>query len=514
VRPTPDDLAGERARRSLRVFCEWAWPLLEPATPFVPGIHIDLVCHYLERVARGEVRRLLINVPPRHGKSLLSTVMFPAWLWATAPHTRVLAASYGIDLAVRDNRRMRQLVEASAYQRRWGGHVRLVDDQNTKHRYENARGGSRVAVSVGGAATGEGGDVILIDDPQKIEHADSAPARQGAIDWFDHTLATRLNDPKTAAIVIVGQRLHQSDLFGHLLEHGDWTHLCLPTRYEPTHPYLCADDPRTHPGQLLWPNQWPEPEVARLEAGLGSYRTASMLQQLPAPSGGGIFQRGWWRYYDPTAALPRFNRVFQSWDLAFTDTPTADYVVGQVWATHGADCYLLRQTRAQLDFTRTLQAIRDQTRWVKTRYPRFAHHAILIEQAANAHAVIATLKREIRGVIPIKPEGDKINRAHAVTPQIEAGNIHLPGVANADHTNYDHARTPAWVQGLIEETAAFPNGKNDDQVDALTQALRRASTKRGRIRICLPPSDLSIDAPSQLYDSTTYPSFGLTHLRR
>jgi predicted phage terminase large subunit-like protein len=489
VLPSPAELAAERARRTLRLFLAAAWTQVEPSTPLAEGFHLDLICTYLQAVADGRIQRLLINIPPRYGKTLLASVVFPAWLWLTAPGTRFLTASYGIDLATRDSLRMRRLVESDWYQTQWTGRVRLVDDQATKARFENRHGGARVSVSVGGPATGEGGDIVILDDPLKIDHAHSAVHRQGVVDWFDHTLSTRLNHPHTGAIIVVGQRLHEDDLFGHLIRRGGWTHLCLPAEYDPDHPYRCADDPRTTPGEPLWPQQWSPHALAELKTHLGGYATAGMLQQLPAPSSGGIFQRSCWQWYPP-GAPPRFDRILQSWDLAFTDTPTADFVVGQVWGLCGADRYLLHQTRDRLDFTATLAAIRAQTRWVDHHHPGHHAHAIVIERAANGAAVANVLQHEIAGLRAVAVEGDKVNRAHAVTPQIEAGNVYLPGAPNTEGTNYDRTRTSRWVQDLVDEAAAFPNAAHDDQVDALTQALHHATTHTGTTSVSRPQGRL------------------------
>ena len=321
--PSQAELQAEHARRDLRLFVTQAWPFTDPTTNLVGGIHVDLICEYLEAVSRGELPRLLINIPPRYGKTLLVSVLYPAWVWLSRPDARFLTASYGADLATRDSVRMRRLVESDWYQATWPRAARLVDDQATKARFETRQGGARVSVSVGGAATGEGGDVIIVDDPLKIEQAHSDLQRQAVVDWFDHTLATRLNNPTTGAIIIVGQRVHEADLFGHLLDRGGWTHLCLPAEYDPHHPYHCPHDPRITDGELLWPEQWPANAVSELKQQLGSYATASMLQQLPAPTSGGIFQRSWWQWYDPAGRLPRFQRVLQSWDLTFTDSATS-----------------------------------------------------------------------------------------------------------------------------------------------------------------------------------------------
>jgi predicted phage terminase large subunit-like protein len=455
---------------------------------FTPGVHIDLICDLLEMVASGRERRVLINIPPRYGKTLLCSVLFLAWLWLTRPEMRFLTASYSHDLATRDSLTMRRLVSSEWYQERWLGRARLVDDQAAKARYDTSRGGSRVAVSVGGSATGEGGDVIVLDDPLKIEHAHSAAQRESVIEWFNTTLMTRLNDPATSAVIVIGQRLHENDLFGHLLAVGGWTHICLPAEYDLDHPFRYPLDPRCERGELLWPERWQATDIDQEKRRLGSARAASMLQQLPAPLTGMIIQRHWWVYYGPTLPLPRFDVILQSWDLAFTDTASADYVVGQVWGITGADRYLLRQVRQRLSFTDTLTAIRTQTDWVNATFPQAYGHQILVEQAANGSAVIDYLRREskIQSIIAVIPEGDKINRAHAVCPQIEAGNVYLPGAPNHDHTGCDPSRTESWVQDLIEEAATFPNGTNDDQVDALSQALRRAPNPANQIHVSSP----------------------------
>jgi hypothetical protein len=216
VLPSRSELEAERGRRSLRHFLAGAWAQLQPGTPFVGGFHVDAICGYLEAVARGEVRRLLINIPPRHGKSLITSVAFPAWAWISRPELCYLFSAYGIELAVRDSGRTRRLIESPWYRARYGNRVELTSYQNEKHRFENTAGGVRLATSVGGAATGEGGDIIVIDDPHKIEQAVSATQRESVLEWFDGTISTRLNDPRTGTIVIIGQRLHEADLFGHL----------------------------------------------------------------------------------------------------------------------------------------------------------------------------------------------------------------------------------------------------------------------------------------------------------
>jgi predicted phage terminase large subunit-like protein len=456
--------------------------MVEPGSRYVPGWHLDAICDHLEAVTRGEIQRLLINVPPRSGKSLTVSVFWPAWVWATRPETRWLYSSYAQSLSTRDSVRCRRLIESPWYRERWGDMFRLTSDQNVKVRFDNDRTGVRIATSVGGSATGEGGDVIVCDDPHKVEEAASDTIREGVLDWWDQTISTRLNDPRTGAMVIIMQRVHERDLAGHALEQARWTHLCLPAEFEPGHPFVWPYDPRREPGELLCSERVGVQEIEALKSSLGAYGTAGQLQQRPAPAGGGVFERRWWRYYDPGAALPVFEQVVQSWDLAFTGTSTSDYVVGQVWGHRGADKYLLRQVRKRMEFTHTIAAVRAMTAWVDDHLPGHGGHAILVERAANGAALLDVLGTEIPGLLPVVPRGDKLARARAITPQIEAGNVLLPGACNADGTGYDRDRTPAWAQRLVEEAAAFPNAAHDDGVDAMAQAIARLSEPGLRIR--------------------------------
>lgn len=283
---------------TLRVFVESAWPAIEPRTQFVPGWHIDAICEHLQAASRGEIQRLVINIPPRHMKSITVSVMWPAWLWTFAPHIRLLTASYGASLAERDAIRTRDLLRSFWYQQRWPD-LELKPDVNRGNRYENTHTGYRIATSVGGEATGEGGDVLIVDDPHKLEEAMSDSARARVLDWHDGTLATRFNDPKRGIEIVVMQRVHERDLCGHLIERG-YAHLCLPARYERTHPFIWPDDPRQNEGELLWPEHIPEPQLQQIEQALGSFRTAGQLQQRPAAAEGELLKRSWWQFYYPS----------------------------------------------------------------------------------------------------------------------------------------------------------------------------------------------------------------------
>ena len=451
----------------------------------MPGWHLDAICDHLEAVSRGHIRNLLINMPPRHMKSLAVSVFWPCWEWATWPERKWLFSSYAASLSIRDSLKCRRLVESPWYQANWGDRFQLTGDQNAKQRFENNKSGYRLATSVGGTATGEGGDRIVVDDPHNVNEAESELVRRGVIEWWDQVMSTRLNDPKTGTKVIVMQRVHESDLAGHVLTQGGYEHLCLPAEYEgPTRSTVIGwSDPRDEPGQLLWPDRFGPEEIQALKRSMGSYAAAGQLQQRPAPAEGGILKRHWWKYWKPAGvSLPpvavrlpdgqqqlipaidlpdMFDEQVQSWDMAFKDIDSSDFVVGQVWAKKQADKFLLHQLKARLDFPKTLDAVRKVTReWPRT-------HAKLVEDKANGTAVIATLKHEISGMIPVNPEGGKESRASAVSPQIESGNVYLP-----------HPALMPWVGSFIDECASFPNASHDDQVDSMSQALLRWTTRR------------------------------------
>ena len=464
--PTLSQVRVEIATRSLAEYIRQAWHVVEPATPYVHGWHVDAICEHLEAVTRGEIRQLLINMPPRHMKSLAVSVFWPTWEWIRYPERRWLFASYALSLSIRDSLKCRRLIQSPWYQASWGHVYQLTEDQNAKIRFENDHLGYRLATSVGGALTGEGGDRLVVDDPHNVREAESQAMRSSTIVWWDEAMSTRLNDQRKGAKVIVMQRVHAHDLAGHVLEQGGWEHLCLPAEYEGERHTTSIGwrDPRTEAGALLWPERVGEAELARLKASLGSYAYAGQFQQRPSPRSGGMLKRNWWKWYRQAPAT--LDELLQSWDMTFKDLKSSDYVVGQVWGRKGADKYLLDQVRGQMDFPTTVQAVKTlSAKWPTAR-------AKLVEDKANGPAVIATLRHELAGLIPVEPQGGKVARAAAVSPDVEAGNVYLP-------------EGEPWVSDFVEECAAFPTGAHDDQVDAMTQALLRltqANTQGTRTR--------------------------------
>jgi len=483
----------EQCRRSLREFLKAAWPLIEPS-PLVWGLHVDAICEHLEAVTRGKIQNLLITLPPRHSKSTIVSVVWPCWEWIDHPARRWLFASYAESLAIRDNVRSRRLIQSMWYQANWGERFQFAGDQNEKRKVETDRGGHRIAVGTGGSATGEGGDRLVIDDPHNVAEIESMLGRKATLDWFDMVWSTRANDPKTTARVIIMQRSHEEDLAGHVLQRGGWEHLSLPAEYEGDARKTAIGwrDPRQQQGELLWPARFGPAQIAETKKTLGSYGYSAQYQQRPSPAGGGLFERVWFKYWHPantapppvevrtkggeirrvaSVVQPRFVQgMFQSWDLAFKGENTSDYVVGQLWSINGADRYLMDQRRGQWSFPATRAQIVMMCReWPGTQ-------AILVEDKANGSAIIAELQHTIGRMLPVNPEGGKLSRAHAVSALVEAGNVYVP-----------HPATAPWVEEFLEECTMFPAGRHDDQVDAMTQALRRVQGMEPQVQMFLDP---------------------------
>lgn len=241
------EIEAEQAKRDFALFVKLAWPSIEPGTFYVPGWHIDAIATHLTALARGDIKRLLVNMPPRHAKSSLISVLWPVWMWLQDPSLRFLCASYDMPLAVRDNRKCRLLIRSDWFQERYGGLFQLRRDQNEKSNFENSKGGYRIATSVGGG-TGKGGDILIIDDPHPIEQKKGAIRREAVLDWFKDTWSTRLNSQIDGKMIVVGQRVHDEDLSGYILNGNAgeaWVHLNLPAEYEegsPCRTYIGSGD--------------------------------------------------------------------------------------------------------------------------------------------------------------------------------------------------------------------------------------------------------------------------------
>lgn len=408
-------------------------------------------------------------MPPRHMKSLITSVFWPVWEWITKPHIKWIFASYGQALSTRDSLKCRRLIQSPWFQRNYGFAFKLVGDQNSKIRFENDNFGYRIATSVDGVGTGEGGDRIVVDDPHNIREAESKKVRESTLLWWDEAMSTRGNDPLTCAHVINMQRTHAKDLSGHVLEQGGYEHLCFPAEYEGSKYVTCLGfkDPRTEDGELLWTSRFSREKLEELKKVLGSYAAAGQLQQRPAPREGGIIKPKWWkdRYF---IDLPSFSFVIQSWDTAFKTAERNDYSVCTTWGVNNDGYWLIDRWKGKEEFP-SLQKI------MLELYLKHNPIAVLVEDKASGQSLIQVMKQpitdeknpNIKHKLPIKPmpaDIDKESRANASAPIIKM-KVHLP-------------KNAAWKDDFEYNVGVFPNGEHDDDVDSMVHAILFLGTKK------------------------------------
>lgn len=442
-------------RADLPTFIHRAFAQLNPGTQFLPNWHIDAIASRLRECMDGKTRRLIINIPPRHTKSIAASVAFPAWLLGLEPETQIVAVSYSQELANKHSLDCRAVMESDWFGRAFK--TRLSATRNAVQEFTTTKRGFRLATSVGGTLTGRGGDFILIDDPLKPEDADSDAARNRANDWFDGTLYSRQNDPNSSCIIVIMHRLHEDDLVGHILEQEPWDVLSLPAIAE-SEERITYNTPfglHVHgrkEGDLLQPEKMSREVLAAVRATVGEYHFAGQYQQTPAPKGGGLVKADWFKYYTANTLPKRFDQVVCSWDTANKATELADYSVCTTWGTSDGDKYLLDVFRAKLNWP-------DLKRAVIARATQFDADIILIEDKGSGIQLIQELQGDcVNGVTAYTPKCEKVARLQAQCATIEAGTVFLPEVA-------------PWLAAYVHEMITFPAAKHDDQVDSTSQAL-------------------------------------------
>lgn len=416
--------------------------------------HSDYLVRKFIEVATTPGKRMIWTIPPRHGKSLIGSIWGPLWYLEMWPGRRIITCSYGQELATTFGRDVRNLVDLYADELR----VTLRQDSQAAHRWNTRQGGGMLTAGVGGAITGFGANLLVVDDPfANWQEAQSETVRNTVWGWWRSTAMTRI-EPNGSALVIM-TRWHEDDLVGRLedqaAETGDeWEVVRLPAiAEEPDDKYPDPDPLGREVGEALCPERYDVPALGKLERAAGSYTWAGMFQQRPAPDKGGIFERGWWRFF--TVPPTSIDLVFQSWDMSFDDKgDDPSYVVGQQWAIAGGDAYLLDQVRGQMNYPSTrATVIAFAAKWA-----RLGAGTKLIEDKANGPAIIADLARAVPGLHASTPKGSKVARARGVSAFVQSGNVWLPDGA-------------PWVSDFMDELAAFPNATHDDQVDAFSQAL-------------------------------------------
>ncbi len=440
---------------SLQGFIRGAWDVLEPGRRLSWNWSIDAVCEHLVAVKQRQITRLVINIPPRHMKSLVASVCFPAWMWIDQPEHRFLCLSHEFNLALELSVKCRRLLQSEWYQENWSKSFSLTGDQNVKSKFDNTRQGTRQAVSIDGGVTGKGADTIIIDDPHDVKDANSTAELQSAIDAYG-AIPSRLNDSQTGAIVLIMQRVHERDLCAEVLKEGGWEHLCIRSEYEPEtrKTSIGWSDPRTQAGELLWPERFPSEFIER-EKRRDPYGYAAQYQQRPSPKGGGLFKRS---YFETVESRPANLIKVRFWDLACTSPKPGsdpDYTVGLL---------LGKDKRTGIYYILDVVRKRGEPAEIEAVIKNTASQdgygvAIRIEQEKGSGGKY-TIDHYARSVLSgynvkgIAPWADKVSRAEPVSAQAAVGNIKI---LRGD-----------WNEELLKELESFPFSSHKDQTDALS----------------------------------------------
>lgn len=452
------------AHMPFRDYIRASWPIVQPTTAFLSNWHIDCIAEHFEAVILGQILRLIVNIYPRVGKSLLFSVLGPTWAWTERPWLEQIFISYSQRLATDFSRDRRTLIESHWYRENWGNMVKLAADQNQKNEFENSSRGGMYATSVGGTLTGKGGDLIVIDDGIDPERAESKTEREAAIRFIKNVVSTRLNDPKRGAIIEVSQRTHKHDISGTLLAQGDYTHLNLPAYAEKKTFIEFPISKRVvtrEEGDVLFPSRHSRKEIDSIINGMTPRAANAQILQRPSAEEAATFKRDKWQYYAlaPEDQIQSMTVVIQSWDMAFKDSDGSDFVAGGVIGWKAPNWYVFNVLRRRMGFGASKEAVLMMTgAWPKA-------HRKVIEDKANGPGIIEELKKKIPGIEAYNPTDSKDARAAISAQYQEAGNIFLP---NPTLTGC------GWVKDFVDEHEAYVPGTDndhDDQVDMLSQAV-------------------------------------------
>ena len=502
VRTYLTEVAAAQFRRSLRLFAKKAWSKLQPETP-IWNWHMDAICDHLSYVSMGEIRFLMVNLPPRMSKTMLVTVIWPDWHWLHFPGEQFLTAGVDDQLSKDAAILSRRLIEGEWFRSLYPGEIDLFDDENQAGMYRNRKGGYRMTASLQGRITGVGGTTQILDDPHDAKKIESDAVRHSALAWHDNAWRSRLNNPDQAKKVYVGQRTHDMDIFGHVLEQEGkrWCHLILPMELDSKKrcvTYLnkgdgpepdakpIFQDPRKLDMEILEPKRMSAKTVNAEKAIMSERGWQAQYNQNPVGSGGLIFKRHWWRpwvqpEWRPNAGaerpMPRFDEIIQVWDTAFEEDEEADFSARTTWGLFRYTEQFMDKTlgRPVTGTTRTcamlLDAWQDRPSYPELREEAikanldFAPDWILVEKKASGHSLLQELRKKNLPMKAVtlsgsggKPgkQGDLVARAHPASLMLEKGCIFYP--------------PRPFSYKVLEEASKFPNGDHDDFVSTLVIA--------------------------------------------
>jgi phage terminase large subunit-like protein len=502
-----DESAYERIKceESLYDFFKGCWSSIQGDTEFIDGWHMQSVCEHLEEAYKGNIKYLVINLPPRSSKSLLVSVAFPAWVWTKNQYKQFICSSYARDLSKSLSADCLSLIQSAWYQGLWGHKVQISKSSKSKLRFDNTAGGFRISSSINSGITGFGGHFLIVDDPNNPSKVDSDAVRKSTITSFDRGMSNRFKNPKDFCIIVVQQRTHEEDITGHLLDkkYPNLVHLCLPMEFEKdrvcvTVPTKSTNgkawkDPRSVEGESIWPAYWTPDLIAKEKIKLGSdYARSGQLQQRPSPNEGSILQKGWfkpWKEDEP----PDCAFVLQSWDTALSEEPGACYSACTTWGIfpetpskysiillaiwYGQVEYPLLRKIAQ-KFGRNYMDL-DTEDFSRTGGASCPPDVIIIEDKSSGAPLVQDLLQAGLQVVKYDPrkDGDKLARARIISPLLETGKVYLP--TRPKKTEYgNHATERVYTKQaseLIDACVKFPYGRQaqTDIVDSMSQAFIR-----------------------------------------
>lgn len=458
------DLIRLKTRSDLSTFIHRTFQTVAPAQPYLHNWHIDAMAWHLEQCAIGAIKRLVITLPPRYGKSICASVAFPAWVLGRDPSKRIICASYSENLASKHAGDCRTVMESDWYRSAFPG-TRIRREKNAELNYVTTRQGYRYSTSVGGTLTGRGGNLIIVDDPINSEGAMSEAKRSAANNWFDSTLYSRLDSKRDDVIILIMPRLHVEDLAGYVMPREHWTHLNLPAIADCEQLIPIGDDEfhQRQVGDLLHEEREPRDVLEKLKSTLGSFNFSAQNQQCPVPPEREIIKWSWFQFFDALPARVPNDRIIQSWDTASKSKELNDYSVCTSWLAQGKRYYLFDVLREKLDYPNLKRRVLDHA-------VRHSANVVLIEDKGSGTSLIQDIKQEntfgIQDPISILPEGDKITRMSAQSAKIEAGQVHL-------------LKQATWLGDLQAELLQFPRGRHDDQVDSISQFLNWVERRPG-----------------------------------
>jgi predicted phage terminase large subunit-like protein len=432
-----------------RSFVQYVFGVLRPGIEFRPNWHIDAMAYKLSQVATGEVKRLIITVPPRNLKSICASVALPAWFLGRHPSERVVAISYSAELAKTHTGDFRRVVDDPIYQSVFPD-MRVA--RANEQQIATTLRGRRYATSIDGTLTGLGGNLFIIDDPIKLGDAFSEVVRKRTIDWYRETLLTRLDDKKNARIVVLMQRVHQQDLVGYLQDQNSGFEVLNLPAIDPTGSAISTGPGTSYfrsPGELLHPDHEPEEVLLTLRKGMGSMAFLAQYQQTPVSAEGTFIKSKWLKSCSEIVFGPK-DQIVMSWDIALSEAETGDFSAGVVLLNRGQTFYVLEVLRGRFLFPQLVDKIVDMC----TRY----RGALLIEDSPISKGLIQALRNKNVNVVTVIAEKEKRSRVIAQSDLFEGGSIFIKEPAE-------------WREIFVRELLDFPGGRHDDQVDALVQGL-------------------------------------------